>query len=72
MDAAQKKARENVRRAQADFQREQGRLHEARAKSRSKRRESFARAHKAGLSLRAIGEATDLHPTRIREILREA
>ncbi len=69
--AAEKKARKDVQRAQADFEREQVQLREHRAKSRKKRRERFAKAQKAGLSLRDIGEATDLHPTRVREILRE-
>jgi hypothetical protein len=69
--AAQKKAREDVRRAQADFEREREQLREQRAKSRRKRRERFAKAQKAGLSLREIGEAADLHLTRVREILRE-
>jgi len=69
--AAEKKARKDVQRAQADFEREQVQLREQRAKSRKKRRERFAKAQKAGLSLRDIGEATDLHPTRVREILRE-
>lgn len=44
---------------------------EARAKSRAKRRERFARAQMKGLSLRDIAEETDLHPTRVREILNE-
>lgn len=70
-ERAQKKARADVQRAQADFEKEQGRLREARTKSRARRRERFARAQKAGLSLREIGEAADLHLTRVREILRE-
>lgn len=65
------KALAAVKRAQTDFEREQERLLDARAKSRAKRRERFAAAQSAGLSLREIGEATDLHPTRVREILRE-
>ena len=69
--AAQKKARKDAQRAQADFEREQIQFREQRAKSRKKRRERFAKAQKAGLSLRDIGEATDLHPTRVREILHE-
>lgn len=70
-DAADQRARRDVRRAQADFKQEQKRLHEARAKSRAKRRESFARAQKAGLSLRDIGEEIGVHWTRVGEILRE-
>ncbi len=69
--AAQKKAQKDVQRAQADFEREQVQLREQRAKSRRKRRECFAKAQRAGLSLRDIGEATELHPTRVREILHE-
>jgi len=69
--AAEQKARRNVRRAQSDFEREQKQLREARNKSRAKRRESFARAQKAGLSLRDIGEEVGMHWTRVGEILRE-
>lgn len=66
-----KKARAVVRKAQADFEREQEQMKQARAKSRAKRRERFARAQQAGLSLRDIAEETDLHATRVREILNE-
>ncbi|HVX33658.1 MAG TPA: hypothetical protein VG518_04785 [Solirubrobacterales bacterium] len=65
------KARAEVRKAQADFERDQKQLQQERAKSRERRRERFARAHEAGLSLREIGEETDLHATRVREILKE-
>ncbi|MBS1860975.1 MAG: hypothetical protein JSS68_04615 [Actinobacteria bacterium] len=65
------KARADVRKAQGDFEREQKQLQQQRAKSRARRRERFARAQKAGLSLRDIAEETDLHPTRVREILRD-
>lgn len=64
-------ARTAARKAQADFEREQEQMKQARAKSRAKRRERFARAQKAGLSLRDIAEETDLHATRVREILNE-
>jgi hypothetical protein len=70
-DAARKKALQAVRRAQADFDREQKQLQKERAKSRSRRRAEFAKAQKAGLSLRDIAAEVDLHPTRVREILRE-
>lgn len=66
------KARAEMRKAQADFEREQEQMKRERAKSRAKRRERFARAQKAGLSLREIAEETDLHATRVREILNEA
>jgi len=69
---AKGKALAAAKRAQADFEREQKRLLDARAKSRAKRRERFTAAQSAGLSLREIGQATDLHPTRVREILRES
>jgi hypothetical protein len=65
------KARADARKAQAEFEREQEQMKQARAKSRAKRRERFARAQKAGLSLRDIAEETDLHATRVREILNE-
>jgi len=68
---AEQKARREVRRAQADFERDQKQLREARAKSRAKRRATFERAQKAGLSLREIAAEIGLHPTRVREILRE-
>lgn len=70
-DAAEQKARRAVRAAQARFEREQEELREARTKSRAKRRESFAQAQEAGLSLRDIGEEIGVHWTRIGEILRE-
>jgi hypothetical protein len=70
-DAANQKARRDVRRAQADFEREQEQIQEAREKSRARRRERFAMAQKAGLSLRDIGKEVGLHPTRVREVLRE-
>jgi lambda repressor-like predicted transcriptional regulator len=63
------KARVEVRKAQVDFEREQEQMKQARAKSRAKRRERFARAQKAGLSLRDIAKEADLHATRVREIL---
>lgn len=63
MADAEKKARQEVRRAQAEFK------HKTDA-ARVERRKSFERAQKAGLSLRAIGEEAGLHHTRIGEILR--
>lgn len=38
--------------------------------ARESRRKSFDRAQKAGSSLRDIGKAVGLHPTRVREIIR--
>ncbi|HSK50456.1 MAG TPA: hypothetical protein VK889_08185 [Solirubrobacterales bacterium] len=70
-DAARKKALQDVRKAQAEFEREQKQLQKERAKSRSRRRDRFAKGQRDGLSLRDIAAETDLHPTRVREILRE-
>jgi hypothetical protein len=57
------KALVEARRAQLDYKRNV-------AAARLARRKSFERAHKAGSSLRDIGKAVGLHPTRVREILR--
>lgn len=62
---AKDKARADVKRAQSKFQRT-GSQHE---QARDARRDSFEQARSAGLTLREIGEAADLHLTRVREIL---
>lgn len=59
------KARADVRRAQVKLEDAQGKVEEA----RQARRESFERARKAGLTLREIGEAADLHWTRVGNVL---
>lgn len=59
------KAREDVRRAQADFEKVQKDM----AKAREARRKSFERAKAAGLSLSEIGTAADLHRSRVDQIL---
>jgi hypothetical protein len=64
-DKARQKALADVRRAQAKLASAQGRVEEA----RKVRRESFERARKAGLTLREIGEAADLHWSRVGEVL---
>lgn len=64
MDAAERKARQDLRRAQASFERKLAEAH-------SERLASFERAQKAGLSLRAISEEVDLHWTRVGELLRD-
>jgi hypothetical protein len=64
-DDAQGKALMDVRRAQSKFERT-GSQHE---EARKARRESFERARKAGLTLREIAEAADLHWTRVGNIL---
>lgn len=62
-----KKARTELRRAQAAFERDQGRLDATRAV----RRKSFEKARAAGLSMRDIAEETGLHYTRVAQILRD-
>lgn len=59
------KARADVRRAQSKFERT-GSQHE---QARKARRESFERARKAGLTLREIGEAANLHWSRVGDVL---
>jgi uncharacterized MAPEG superfamily protein len=59
------KVRADVRRAQAKLEGAQSKVEEA----RQARRESFERARKAGLTLREIGEAADLHWTRVGNVL---
>lgn len=63
MADAEKKARQEVRRGQAEFKRKTD-------AARVERRECFQRAREAGLSLRVIGEEAGLHHTRVGEILR--
>lgn len=62
---AKQKARADVKRAQSKFKRT-GSQHE---QAREARHESFERARKAGLTLREIGEAADLHRSRVAEVL---
>jgi DNA-directed RNA polymerase specialized sigma24 family protein len=62
-DDAKAKARRAVRRAQSEFEREQGKAHE-------KRRSAFAKAQEANLSLRDISEEVGLHRSRISQIIR--
>jgi hypothetical protein len=64
-DKARQKALADVRRAQAKLTSAQDKVEEA----RKARRESFERARKAGLTLREIGEAADLHWSRVGEVL---
>lgn len=59
------KARADVRRAQVKLEGAQSKVEEA----RQARRESFERARKAGLTLREIGEAAELHWTRVGNVL---
>lgn len=64
-DKARQKALADVRRAQAKLASAQSKVEEA----RKARRDSFERARKAGLTLREIGEAADLHWSRVGEVL---
>lgn len=63
MDAAKEKARKELRRTQAKFERKVEEAH-------AERLESFRRAQKAGLSLREIASEVGLHWTRVGELLR--
>jgi hypothetical protein len=62
-DAAEK-ARRDLRRAQAKYERTVG-------EAKVERLESFKRAQKAGLSLREISQEVGLHWTRIGQLLRD-
>lgn len=64
-DDAKRKARAAIKSAQAKFERT-GDKHE---EARKARRASFEQARKAGMTLREIGEASDLHWSRVGEIL---
>jgi hypothetical protein len=61
---AREQARQELRRMQADFDRNVKDAYAA-------RREGFQRAQKAGLSLREIAKEVGMHWTRVGEILRE-
>ena len=63
MDAAQRKARKDLRRAQSNFDRKLSEAH-------AERLASFKRAKEAGLSLREISEEVGLHWTRVGQLLR--
>ena len=62
MADAEQKARRAVREAQEQFEREQSAAHKT-------RREAFAAAQNAGLSLRDIGDEVGLHRSRIAQII---
>jgi hypothetical protein len=64
MANAAEKARRDLRRAQAKYERTVG-------EAKSERLESFKRAQKAGLSLREISQEVGLHWTRIGQLLRD-
>jgi DNA-directed RNA polymerase specialized sigma24 family protein len=64
---SQQKARADVKRAQSKVERAKTALDKAMAA----RRASFKRAREAGLSLAEIGDASNLHRSRVDQILRE-
>jgi len=66
-DQARQKALSDVQRAQAKFESAQTEAESA----RRARRKSFERARKAGLTLREIGKAADLHWSRVGEVLKK-
>jgi DNA-directed RNA polymerase specialized sigma24 family protein len=61
-----RKALAEAQRAQTEFERAKAQSE----KASKKRRQSFARAKAAGLSLAEIGEAVSLHRSRVDQILR--
>jgi len=61
-DAQRQAARKEVRTAQSRFERE-------RKDSQRARRQAFAKAQKAGLSLRQIAEEAGLHHSSVAEII---
>jgi hypothetical protein len=67
---AKEKARGDVRRAQAEFERAQERVQLERAKARAMRRERFAQAQKDGLTVRDIADEVGLDFSHIAEIIR--
>lgn len=68
--AAERKARVNVRKAQADFQRADDSAQRERAKARGNRQRKFEQAQKEGLTVRDIAEETGLGFGRVAEIIR--
>jgi len=66
MTDRKEKARADLRRAQADFDRVQ----RQRVQASAARRKSFERAQEAGLTVRDIAEETGLAFSRVAEILR--
>lgn len=63
-DDPKAKARADLRRARAQFERKQD-------EAQALRLDSFRRAQEAGLSLREIAAEVGLHYTRVGEILRD-
>jgi hypothetical protein len=67
---AKGKARADVRRAQAEFERAQERVQRERAQARAARRERFAQAQKDGLTVREIADEAGLNFSHVAEIIR--
>jgi DNA-directed RNA polymerase specialized sigma24 family protein len=65
MAEAEKQARKEALRAQARFERAQGRLEDA----GDARRKSFKQAADTGLSMAEIADAVGLHRTRVNQII---
>lgn len=64
------KARAEVRRAQAEFERAQERVQRERADARAARRKQFAQAQKDGLTVREIADEAGLNFSHVAEIIR--
>lgn len=64
------KARDDVRRAQAEFERAQEAIQRERAEARAARRTRFAKAQNDGLTVRDIADETGLNYSHVAEIIR--
>lgn len=64
------KARDDVRRAQAEFERAQEAVQRERAEARAARRKRFAKAQNDGLTVRDIADETGLNYSHVAEIIR--
>lgn len=64
------KARDDVRHAQAEFERAQQAIQRERAEARTARRKRFAKAQKDGLTVRDIADETGLNFSHVAEIIR--
>jgi DNA-directed RNA polymerase specialized sigma24 family protein len=69
-DSKLRSARQAVKAAQAEFDRDWEAAEATRRKATEKRRKAFAKAQKEGLSTRDIGDEVGIHGTRISQIIR--
>jgi len=69
-DAKRRAARQAVKAAQAEFDRDVKAAEASRRRAAEKRRKAFAKAQKEGLSERDIGNEIGIHGTRIGQIIR--